>query len=249
MFKALNVVVRMEPTIKYPFNVRSFFTNQEMKDIGSGLVLWRGYFQSVRPAIGRMLINIDISTGTMYKPGSLISLCLQFLRKEDNNVQALARIAGAAGRGVGISDRDRLALQRFISGIRVMTSGTLQQGRPRTPRVVKKISAVGASSLTFTLREGGTLTVAQYFQRTYNRALRYPDVLCVEVGNGALIPMELCNVVEGQIMRKQIPPEKTRDVLSFATKKPSERLASIARGLGVKKCLQFSSIWGLKSDC
>ena len=30
---------------KYPFNVRSFFTDQEKKEIGSGIVLWRGYFQ------------------------------------------------------------------------------------------------------------------------------------------------------------------------------------------------------------
>jgi len=30
---------------KWPFNVRSFFTDLETKDIGSGLVLWRGYFQ------------------------------------------------------------------------------------------------------------------------------------------------------------------------------------------------------------
>jgi eukaryotic translation initiation factor 2C len=53
----------MEPTMKYPFNIRSFFTDQECKRIGGGLELWRGYFQSVRPAIGRILINIDISTG------------------------------------------------------------------------------------------------------------------------------------------------------------------------------------------
>lgn len=36
---ALNVVIRMEPTLKYPFNVRSFFTNKETKDIGAGLEL------------------------------------------------------------------------------------------------------------------------------------------------------------------------------------------------------------------
>jgi len=34
---ALNVVIRMEPTMKYPFNVRSFFTDRETKDIGGGL--------------------------------------------------------------------------------------------------------------------------------------------------------------------------------------------------------------------
>ena len=53
------------------------------------------------------------------------------------------------------------------------------------------------------------------------------------MGNGALIPMELCSIPEGQIMRKQLPPEKTKDMVEFATKRPNERLDSIKRGLGV----------------
>jgi eukaryotic translation initiation factor 2C len=54
-----------------------------------------------------------------------------------------------------------------------------------------------------------------------------------QVGSGALIPLELCMVPPGQIMRKQVPPEKTKDVLDFATKKPEDRLASIRNGLSV----------------
>ena len=72
----------MEPNLKFPFNVRSFFTPSETADIGSGIVLWRGYFQSVRPAMKSMLINIDISTAAMYKSGSLLKLCLEFFGKE-----------------------------------------------------------------------------------------------------------------------------------------------------------------------
>jgi eukaryotic translation initiation factor 2C len=34
-------------------------------------------------------------------------------------------------------------------------------------------------------------------------------------------------------MRKQVPPEKTKDVLDFATKKPKDRLDSIRNGLAV----------------
>lgn len=34
-------------------------------------------------------------------------------------------------------------------------------------------------------------------------------------------------------MRKQVPPEKTKDVLDFATKKPQDRLQSIVNGLSV----------------
>ncbi|THV08479.1 argonaute-like protein [Dendrothele bispora CBS 962.96] len=218
---ALNVVIRMAPTMIYPFNVRSFFTSRERKDIGGGLELWRGYFQSVRPAIGRMLINIDISTGTMYKAGPLLDICLEYIKKPDATYLSPRR---------GFPDRERLRLQRFISGIRIYTPNP--EGR-KIARVIKKLSSHGSSDLTFSLRDGGTMTVAQYFKQTQNKPLRFPDVICVEVGQGALIPLELCMVPAGQIMRKQVPPEKTKSVLDFATKKPEDRLTSIKNGLEV----------------
>jgi eukaryotic translation initiation factor 2C len=48
-----------------------------------------------------------------------------------------------------------------------------------------------------------------------------------------MIPLELCHVPPGQIMRKQVPSDKTNSVLEFATKRPRERLESICNGLGV----------------
>lgn len=36
-------------------------------------------------------------------------------------------------------------------------------------------------------------------------------------------------------MRKQVPPEKTKDVLEFATKRPRDRLDSIRNGLAVRR--------------
>lgn len=126
---ALNVVIRMEPSLKYPFNVRSFFTNRETKDIGGGIELWRGYFQSVRPAVGQMLINVDISTGTMYKPGPLIKLCLDFFGKDNAAILAPSR---------GLPERERIRLQRFLTGIRVITKQPGQNTR-RSPRVVRKV--------------------------------------------------------------------------------------------------------------
>ncbi len=161
----------MEPSLKYPFNVRSFFTDSERKDIGSGLELFRGYFQSVRPAMGRMLINIDISTGTMYKAINLLALCLEFIDQKNPNTLSPRH---------GFPDRERLRLQRFISGIRVITPGGAT-AREQTPRVIKKLSPTGANNLTFQMRDGGSMTVANYFQHTLNRPLKHPDVLCVEV--------------------------------------------------------------------
>ncbi|KAG5651697.1 hypothetical protein H0H81_007756 [Sphagnurus paluster] len=220
---ALNVVIRMEPSEKFPFNTRSFYTDRETKDIGNGIVLWRGYFQSVRPGIGRMLINVDISTGMMYKPGPLLDLCLEFFGMREPGKLAPAR---------GFPDRERLRLQRFLSGLRIITPHTAA-GKPPIPRVIKKLSTAGADAISFPLRDGTTTTVAQYFQSIQNRALRFPGVVCVEVGTGALLPLEVCQVPAGQIMKKQLPPEKTKDVLDFATKKPVERFRSIENGLGL----------------
>ena len=168
------MVIRMEPSLKYPFNVRSFFTKQEQKDIGGGIVLWRGYFQSVRPAIQKMLINVDISTGAMYKAGSVIDVSLDFLGRAGGNPSMLSPARG-------FPERERVKLQRFLSGVRVAVQ---IPGRPQAaghPRVIKKLTAAGADRLTFTNRDGVTMSVAQYFQSVHNYRLRYPDNVCLEV--------------------------------------------------------------------
>ena len=166
----------MGPNLRYPFNVRSFFTDGETRDIGGGIVLWRGYFQSVRPAIGRMLINVDISTGAMYMPGPLIGLALAYLNLPSNGPDALAPRRG-------LPDMERVRLQRFIMGLKVTTSHSQREpGRQvARPRVVKKLSREGARDLSFELDNSQRMTVAEYFQGVLGGPLRHPDVICVEV--------------------------------------------------------------------
>ncbi|KAJ7765995.1 ribonuclease H-like domain-containing protein [Mycena olivaceomarginata] len=206
----------MEPSQRFPVKGRSFFTSEGSKAIGAGLVLWRGYFQSIRPAVGRMLINVDISTGVMYQPGPLINLCLSFLGQNDPLI--LSR---------NLDDRRRVKLARFLAGIRVETRDTSRNpgsGASRA-RVVRKLTQQGASDVTFVMREGRTMTVARYFQDTTGQPLQFPGLLCVEVGQGAIIPLELCNVLPGQL--------KKADLVTFATKAPKDRLASIGKGMEV----------------
>jgi len=64
-------------------------------------------------------------------------------------------------------------------------------------------------------------------------ALFMIDPVVPQLSTGALIPLELCQVPPGQIMRKQVPPDKRNSVLKFATKRPNDRLASICNGLNV----------------
>ncbi|KAJ7642858.1 argonaute-like protein [Mycena rosella] len=218
---ALNVVIRMEPSQRFPVKGRSFFTPDETKALGGGLVLWRGYFQSIRPAVNRMLINVDISTGVMYEPGPLIRLCLAFLDRPGNNPMVLKQMP----------DRERLALGRFIAGIRVQTKDA-GSGMERA-RVVRKLTKEGASQLTFIMRGGGSKTVAAYFREITNKSLQFPDLPCVEVGQGALIPLELCTVLPGQLVKREVPDDKKALLVEFATMAPMNRLASIRKGLDV----------------
>lgn len=161
----------MTPIMKYPFNTRSFYTDRrEVKDIGRGLQLWRGYFQSVRPSIGRLLVNVDISTAMFYKAGPLISFCLEYLGRNQDQANFLSP-------SHGFPDRERRNLQNFIMHMKVTTE---EPGRGVRTFTVQGLSAGGANQETFTLRDGKTSTVAAYFAQS-NRRLRFPNLICVKV--------------------------------------------------------------------
>jgi eukaryotic translation initiation factor 2C len=168
----------MAPSMRYPSNARSFFTDQEKKTISGGVVLWRGYFQSVRPAINKVLININISTGAMYQPGNLISLCLDFLGRSGQPHALTAR---------RIPERERIRLQNFLKGIKITTP--YRTHNPNRQRLVKRLTQESARNLRFEIGDGRTVAVMQYFHDQLNIRVQFPDLICVEVcGTFVLIP-------------------------------------------------------------
>ncbi|KAK0460386.1 argonaute-like protein [Desarmillaria tabescens] len=222
---ALNVVVRMEPYLNHPFNIASFFTNTESANVGLGVQLWRGYFQSVRPTWNSMFINIDISTGSMYMPGKLTTILVQMLGRSNATLNERTFIPGP-----GLTPGDIRKLGRQISGVRVTVR---IPGRPDVERVVKKLSLDTAKAIQFTSPKDRPMNVVDHLWRTYNVRLQYPDFICAEVGNGAFIPIELCHIKPGQIMRKQISGEIIKEVRKFSTMEPPDGLRSIKQGLDV----------------
>lgn len=222
---ALNVVVRMEPSLNHPFNIRSFFTNSEIANVGLGVELWRGYFQSVRPTIGSMFINIDISTGAMYMPGKLPNVLYAMLGKKKTELNSNTFVPGT-----GLNTGVVLKLSRQISGVRITVPSF---GRPGVERVVKKLSRKSACDIQFTTPKHVETNVVDHILQTYGTRIRYPNWICAEVGNGAFIPIELCHIKPGQIMRKQISGDVIAKVREFSTMEPKNRLQSIKQGLEV----------------
>lgn len=50
---AMDVLVRHKPSMLYSTVGRSFYTNQDSKPLPNGLEVWQGYYQSVRPGVGK----------------------------------------------------------------------------------------------------------------------------------------------------------------------------------------------------
>ncbi|KAH9483501.1 Protein argonaute-2 [Psilocybe cubensis] len=216
---ALNVVIRMEPNQNNTFNKRSFFIPEGRRPIGKGMELWRGIFQSIRPTFQKLVVNIDLATAVMYREGPLINLCMEYFSADVPNIGPKSFTANV------LSEYRRVQLARFISGLSVTVATTGSK-----MRVIRGLSAEGASTYRFEAREGHSLTVAQYY-KSIGMVLQYPDVLCVQLGSSAMVPLELCFVPRGQVMRKQVPADKVNDVLEFSTMRPQERLEQIKKGI------------------
>jgi eukaryotic translation initiation factor 2C len=150
---------------QYTTNSKSFFVADGKRDIGGGVELWRGYFQSVRPGANRLLINVDVTTAMMYKSGPLMEVCLSFFEERDPRKLAPRH---------GFTARKIAALAKFLSNLSVTTTH-INKGR-----TIKSVSRAGAGDLMFD-KDGQMISVARYFQQHANITLRYPDVVCVEV--------------------------------------------------------------------
>lgn len=161
----------MEPNLRFPFNVRSFFTPEGSRKIGGGIELWRGFFQSIRPGPGRLFLNLDIATCMMYRPGPLIELCLDFFERMDLMRGNFAQFLSPNG----MNERDRIRLQKFLTNLRVTVPATTRDKK----RPIRKISDRSASQITFEF-QGQNITVARYFQQMGHQ-IRYPNMFCVEV--------------------------------------------------------------------
>ncbi|KAG9103625.1 hypothetical protein FRC06_009399, partial [Ceratobasidium sp. 370] len=202
---ALNVVLRHEMISRYTFNARSFFLPNGRSPVPMGLELWPGVFQSIRPAIGSMHINLDTTTGVIFKPGPVIDHALAFLG--GNRPAELGNL----------NPRDFRALRNRLRGLKV-TITYLQDNEPRS---IMGLTNTSASETTFTRDDGQEISVVQHFQQTHGRTVVHPNLPCIDVKRRGKIPMEFCEILPGQLMSKQIPSELTDRM------RPEQRLAAI----------------------
>ncbi|KAF9228654.1 Piwi-domain-containing protein [Gyrodon lividus] len=224
----LQLILRQAPNLKYPNNVKAFFCKEAgSKSLGGGLQVFKGFFQSVRPAFKSLLVNVDTSCGVIYQNGPMPEVVLSFL-------------GTSHPRALNIDDHspEWPKLKRFFKSLFV--TFTHRKGRKKITSLVPR-----AGAIEFEREKDGITqrtTIQAYFRETYNIALKYPDALGIEVGRGAIIPVELCIVEPDQRYIRKLPQESTKKMVDFTSEKPKARLDAIQRGIrGAGSVLDYNS--------
>ncbi|CAI2165275.1 17043_t:CDS:2 [Funneliformis geosporum] len=214
---ALNVLIRQKPFLTCKAIGRLFYTNQISQACFSGLEIWQGYRQTIRPKPGSMMINIDVSAAHFYESGDLVLMVAKIL---DRKLDDLRR---------GITDRDRLILEKALKGLKIHVTQR-GDGSERTYKIIK-LTNTSASNTRFDF-DGSSIDIASYFQNTFNMSLQFPSLPCVVTRIDVSLPMEVCKLVEGQHIRS-LNYRQAADMTKFTIQRPSVRANKIIQGLEI----------------
>ncbi|KAG0012884.1 Eukaryotic translation initiation factor 2C, partial [Entomortierella chlamydospora] len=214
---ALDILIRHQPAMLYSTVARSFFTPDGARPLSGGVEVWNGFYQSARPTMGKMMINLDVAATTYYQSGPLLELAIKILDRR--NLDDIRR-------GFG---RDQTRLERAIRGLQIKVT---HRGEVKRKFKISRLTPTPASSTMFD--KGNTeIDVATYFHQAYGRPLSYPNLPCVVVGRDTFLPMEICFVVEGQRHIKKLDERQTAEMIKVTCQPPHVRANKIRDGLKI----------------
>ncbi|KAF7919909.1 uncharacterized protein EAE98_009143 [Botrytis deweyae] len=216
-----------------------------------GLEAIRGFYQSVRPATGRLLLNVNVTHSVFLERGPL-NVFFQRLGHAHSVVDKIKR------KRVEVT---HLAAKKSKSGIIIPREKTIwdlarpSDGRTEEhpPQVAKYgagpkevkfwISAEQPSTKAKTPSKPGSkqgskpaatinkyITVYDYFKFKYPNIVLNPKFPVINVGNDSnpsYLPAEVCNIKPGQIVKKSLLGDQTRLMLDFANRRPEPNAMSI----------------------
>ncbi|KAG2198826.1 hypothetical protein INT47_000742 [Mucor saturninus] len=215
----LDVLIRHVPSTLYNTVGRSFFTPADARPLPNGAEVWQGYYQSARPTIGKMMINIDVSATAFYSSGPLPEIVAKILGRR--SIDELRR---------GIPDRELSKLEKVLKALRIQV---VHRGDKKLKYKVTKLTPSAADRTSFKDEAGNEMTVADYFMKQYNKRLNYPFLPCIVVKKDIFLPMEVCEVIPGQRHMKKLNEKQTAEMIKFTCQKPNVRANKINQGLSL----------------
>jgi hypothetical protein len=79
------------------------------------------------------------------------------------------------------------------------------------------------------------ILLQDYFFQTYNLRIEHSRLVGIRLsgksGQDDIVPLELCRVKPGQLYRKKLPEELTRDMVEFSAVRPQDRQRMIQQAV------------------
>ncbi|KZP00889.1 Piwi-domain-containing protein, partial [Calocera viscosa TUFC12733] len=209
MLNALNLIFRQAPMQKLPHTAKSYFLPGQQKEISKDISLFLGLFQSVRPAMNRLFVNVNLTAGKFWNPRPVMDVVMDFFQARD------------ARRLTNMTLRDLRDVTKYLHGVKVISE---HRKEPSPPRGIMAIIREGAD--TYQLDDTGE-TILDYFWRVYHYKLKFPSACCVRISSKIVFPIETCRIIPNQFFKHELAPQYRDAMLTFTSRRPEERLASI----------------------
>ncbi|GBB99129.1 hypothetical protein RclHR1_03420012 [Rhizophagus clarus] len=217
---AMDVIISHKISTKYPTVRRSFYTPKITQPLTGGLEAWQGYYQSARPTMrGIMMINIDLSATAFYESGALVQLVSKILENRSYNQLRS-----------GLSESDHEKVEVIIRNLKIMDN---HRAGNRRRFKIEGLTPTPASHTMFVMGDGSQIDVKTYFQNTYNRRLEFPLLPCVVVRRNVYLPIEFCDVIQGQRYMRKLDEDQISKMMDFTRQNPTVRANKIREGLEI----------------
>lgn len=224
---------------------RSNFTTLNM-----GLEALRGFYQSVRPATGRLLLNVNVTHSVFLEPAPLAELFARLgygrqivdkIKKKRVQVTHLPAKKSKTGAEIpreksiwdmarpndGRQEEHPPQVTRYGAGPKevkfyITIEAPPTKGNAPAKSGPKKGSAPAPKNMY--------ISVYDYFKNKYPKIKLKPEYPVVNVGNDehpSYMPAEVCIIKPGQAVKKGLLGDQTRLMLDFANRRPEPNATSI----------------------
>ncbi|KAI5066488.1 hypothetical protein GOP47_0019112 [Adiantum capillus-veneris] len=216
--QALDIVLREAASGPFIQKGRCFFGSHfGERSLGGGVQAYSGFYQSIRPAQNGLLsLNIDIAAAPFLEAIDLPDFLAKAFRKDIRDLNQELAKPDAYG------DQARVKAKKLLKGIRVET--VHNRGAKRKYRI-QSLSNEPLRNLRFDM-DGESISVIDYFFRTYNYKIMLPGLPAIESGTKEkkrYLPMEVCKIVAGQPFIKSMGEPQKKALLGITCVPPEER--------------------------
>ncbi|XP_058072010.1 protein argonaute 2-like isoform X2 [Magnolia sinica] len=193
ILQALDVVMRENPSLsRIPFG-RYFYSKGIDRDLGGGIIASTGFHQSLKPTARGLSICMDYTVISFRKQVPV----LEFLREH------LGVVIDA---NMSWTPNQRKEVEEVLKGLKV----TVNHRKTSQKYEVVGLTRDNTNNVKFEINSGtdskGVLFIVDYFRDKYGKAVVYKRIPCLDLSKNKrvnYVPMEFCELVEGQRYPKE----------------------------------------------